>query len=178
MNNLETLLQTVDKISISMEERVKIREEILGFLGLERLLSNTIEEIAELINILSKNVMTAHCNFLHAAEEVVDVMSMTTIIKQTGIVAIDHQIEEPFTKSVSIELMEWIDHLSRAQQYISKYIRYRKHAMDKIETALFLLDMTTAQVIERYHISLSLIKKIETLKYKRLKDKLKENNIR
>ena len=178
MNNLETLLQTVDKISISMEERAKIREEILESFGLERLLSSTIEEIAELINILSKNVMTVHCDFLHTAEEVADVMLMTTIIKQTGIVAIDHHIEEPSTKLVSIELMEWIDCLSRAQQYISKYIRFRKYAMDKIETALFLLDTTTTQVIERYHISMSLIKKIETLKYKRWKDKLKESNIR
>lgn len=176
MNNLQSLMKTVDNINISKKERRYLLQDAIRILGTERQLEMVIEEIAELINVLSLNILDGF-DYLHTVEEVTDVIIS---MKKVAIIA-DTQIPKNNELDIGKKKMKvftWYAQLSKAQQYISKYIRNGCVARDKLITALHLMESSIDGIIEFCNIHKKDIAKVETLKYKRLQDKIKNKELK
>ena len=177
MNNLETLMETADDIKISKKEKKYIMQETVRILGLSKELTNAIEEISELINVLSSNILGEY-NKLNTAEEVVDVIISIRLIElATGIYPSNTEMESEFD-GTKIKTFEYFYKLSKAQQYISKYIRYGSLAKNRLSNALFLMQETVEDIITSFSLNDDILNKIELLKYKRIQDKIKYNNLK
>lgn len=176
MTNLVSLLKNVDDIKISKKERKYLLQEANRTLGNERQLTIAIEEIAELINVLSLDIIDEF-DYLHTVEEVVDVLIAMRTIELIEGIQLPKKTELDVGKK-KMKVLTYYSQLSKAQQYISKYIRHGVIAKDKLVQALGLLDSSTKGIIAMCNIKKKDIINIETLKYKRLQDRLKSKELK
>lgn len=177
VNNLEELLETTaDTIHFTKEELQDFDRSVVRILGVDRIINNTIEEIAELINVVSKNIID-HFDRIHTMEEINDVVMMTSFIQLATEVEPAKSAPDTYDESGMV-FMKYFYKLSMAQQYLSKYIRYKSYAEEKLAIALFLLRDVAEELSSVLNISKSEMSKIEVLKYKRIQDKIKSNELR
>lgn len=169
-------MKTADEIHISKKEKKYLAQEAIDILGAERQLTLCIEEIAELMNVLSTNILEGF-NYMHTAEEVTDVLIAMKSIAMIAGVPVPKNNELNIGKK-KMKIFTWYSQLSKAQQYISKYIRHGSLAKDKIITALNLLESATHGIIEFCGIHKRDISKIEALKFKRLKDRIRNKELK
>lgn len=169
-------MKTAEKINISKKERKYLLQSSINILGVERQLEMAIEEIAELINVLSLNIL-GQFDYIHTAEEIVDVMISTKKISLIVNTPIPRNLELDVGKQ-KMKLFTWYSQLSKAQQYISKYIRNGCVAKEKLILAMNLMESSTTGIIKFCNISKKDISRIETLKYKRLYDKIRNRELK
>lgn len=175
MNNLAHHLKSVDEIHISKKERKYLLREAINTAGERTQLIIANEEISELMNVLSDNILHEF-DYLHTAEEVTDVLiSMKMIAMIADVQLPKNSTRIPMAKQ-KLKIFSWYSNLTKAQQYISKYMRHGSVSKDKLVLALHILDDMTYEIIEFCKISKKDIAKIETLKMKRLQDRLRHRD--
>lgn len=159
-----------------LKERRYLLQEACRTLGNERQLEICIEEIAELINVLMLDIIDEF-DYIHTTEEVVDVIISMKMIELIGGIQLPKKMELDVVKK-KMKLFTLISQLSKAQQNISKYIRHGVIAKDKLIQALSLMDSSVKSIIEMCNIKKKDIAKIETLKFKRLQDRVRSKELK
>lgn len=168
----------MDRIKELLKEKVptygrKIQKHLIegacDELGDQTYLTICMEEIAELLELVGENKL-GKLDYYHTAEEITDVIISSEIIMVIcNIRNKDISKAHKFKKNVE---MTAVTNLSRAQQNISKYIRWHNAGFDKIEQAVELMNDTVASLIDFYKIKKKDIAKIRNLKFQRLEERI------
>lgn len=176
MNNLKELFKNSDKLSFSEKEKTHLIYEGIRNAGATIDLIICLEEYSELINVLASNLLLQF-DYLHTLEEVEDVrLTSRYIIAICGIK--QHELENdltvhPYKKQDHGEIIDFIRHLSKYQQNLTKYLRRYSNSRMNLITTINHSNRTLDDIIEFYHIDRNDLEKMENLKFKRLQDKLK-----
>lgn len=170
-------MKTADEINISKKEKRYLLQRAIETLGEEKQLVIGMEEISELINVMSTNILEGF-NYIHTAEEVADVRIHMKVLAIIGDIPLPKSNKELNIGKKKMKLFTWYAQLSKAQQYISKYIRNGALSKDKLVVALQLIDSATTDIIAFCGIHKRDISKIENLKYKRLQDRLRNTSVK
>lgn len=176
MNNLASLIKTADDIHISKKERKYLLQEAIRTLGTERQLEIAVEEIAELINVISSNILDGF-DYMHTAEEITDVLIAMRAVAIIANAPVPKNKELDIGKK-KMKVFGWYAQLSKAQQYITKYIRHGAVSRDKLLLAMNLMESATCSIIEFCDIQKKDISRIEALKYKRLQDRIRNKEVK
>ena len=169
MDNIKELMKEKVK-HYGKKERKRLIEEAADALGETKYLVICMEELSELANVISSNVIDKF-DYYHTAEEITDVIIVRDILyvvcnvepKDVG------KSKNLKPKKVSIESLK---NLSQAIQNISKYIRYNKNGYDKIVEAIELIDETIPALVKLFKIKEKDLVKIRNLKHRRLEERL------
>lgn len=173
MNNIKELIKTADEIKITKKEKTKSIQTALDTLGKSTYLMLVMEEIGELIEVVSDN-MLGKASYYHTAEEITDALISTeilTVIYNIKDKKID-KVKKSHAKRKKSVLFQSIKDLSKAQQDISKTVRAKDADTVKIIHAINLINETCENLIHIFKIKKKDIAKIEKLKFKRLKDRI------
>lgn len=178
MNNIKELMKTVDNKKYTKKEKKKIINRCRKVLGDSVYLSICMEEIAELINVISDSI-DGNMDYIHITEELVDTMYAKDIL--INICNIPHNKINKIKKRKEIKksvAVTTIRDLSKAQQNISKYARHKNDGYDKVVSAVNIMNEAIINVQSLYRIKKSDISKIETLKYMRNEERLANGTLK
>lgn len=178
MNNLDELMKQDIKEKLSKREIRKIIDNGVKILGKEKYLVICMEEISELIDVISENV-TKKKDYIHTTEELVDVMICVNIIKsiydikncKLDKVNKDRKIKKKNVVFTSIKV------LAKSQQILSKCIRGRSSADGKIVDVVNSLNVTLYDLKKLFKIKEKDIDKMMYIKINRLNDRIKSNTL-
>ena len=177
MNNIKELMKTANKYKYTKKQKKEILSCSYMEMGETRYLIICMEEIAELIDVASESI-NSKCDYIHLAEEIVDVMISIEImkvifgIKDSELTKIDKKKSKKNSRLISS-----IQNLSKAQQNISKYLRYGEEAESKIIPALNMMNESVYYISDIFKIKNKDIDKIQNLKYKRLEERIKSGSL-
>ena len=172
MDNLDKLLKSkdTDKILYSKKEKRTLREKSLGTLGVQYQLVICMEEIAELIDVISSNINDKF-DYIHTAEELVDVKICTDYIMQIYGIK-ESERKKSKRKITKKTYMLSVGDLSKAQMKISKLIRYKDGAEDNLIDIIEYMLNSVEELTTLFKIKRKDANKIENLKYARLEQRL------
>ena len=174
MNNIKELMKNMGNLKYGKKRKREINRDVFKALGRDRCLVICMEEIGELIDVISLNVYDK-VDYIHTAEELSDVLvwinAMTVMYKIK-----DKDLEKVNKKKRNVSIFTCISELAKSQQMISKNIRGKDDGK-KIVIAVNMLNQTVEDLINIYKIKKKDITKIEALKYQRLEERLKNKTI-
>lgn len=173
MNNIPQLMKKVSNIKYTKKEKKELIEQALKIMGDTKYLVICMEEISELIEVISDNINNK-IDYIHTAEEIVDVKICIEIMKQIFYIS-DSKLEKVNKKKLKKNksvVFTSLTTLSKAQQNISKCIRNKNGSDDKIISTLNNLNETVCQLILLFKIKEKDLSKIELLKYNRLEERI------
>lgn len=172
MDNLDKLLKSkeYDKIMYSKKQKKALREKSLNALGINYQLVICMEEIAELIDVVSSNI-NEKVDYVHTAEELVDVKICADYIMHI------YDMKEPSIKHGKRKnnkktYLGSIGNLSHAQMKISKLIRYKNGAENYLYDIVENMLNSVEELATLFKIKKKDLNKIENLKYARLEQRL------
>lgn len=172
MKNLEKLMKKEQK-KYSKKEIQKILAKSVDHSGIVHILVMSMEEISELIEVITMN--TRKSNYLHTAEEIVDVKIMVEYMKIIfSIKEDDMKYKEKKKKGTPVD---YITTLCNCQKDISKFLR-RSNMRKRCEKTIPVLNYVTEDLIGYYKIKKKDLEKIEAIKMARLEDCLLHNKLR
>lgn len=174
MNNIKELMKNMGNLKYGKKRKKEINRDVSKALGKNGYLVICMEEIGELIDVISLNVYD-EIDYIHTAEELSDVLVCINAIK------VMYRIKDKDLKSVNkkkrkVSIFSCISNLAKSQQMISKNIRGKDNGQ-KIIPTIDLLNQTVEDLINLYKIKKKDIEKIEALKYQRLEERLKNKTI-
>lgn len=170
MNNLKEYMKG-DVPSYSKKQERELIMGALNMLGEDKYLTICIEELSELNEVITSNTLSK-VNYIHTAEEIVDVMISTNIIKLVcGVSNSQLKKKSPKIKKKNV-LMTSVHNIAKSQQNVSKYIRWKKDGYDKVIDALNLLNETIPILIDFFKIKKKDLEKMRNIKLKRLEERL------
>lgn len=174
MNNIKELMKNMGNLKYGKKRKREINRDVSKALGRDRYLVICMEEIGELIDVISLNVYDK-VDYIHTAEELSDVLvcinAMTVMYKIK-----DKDLEKVNKKKRNVSIFACISELAKSQQMISKNIRGKDDGK-KIVIAVNMLNQTVEDLINIYKIKKKDITKIEALKYQRLEERLKNKTV-
>lgn len=179
MENLKELMKTTNKLKFTRTHKKMLIASAYETLGYETYLSICMEEMAELIEVVSDNI-SDKVDYIHTAEEIVDVMISIEIIKVIFGIKDNEldKIDKKKVKSKNKVIFKSIATLSKSQQIISKNIRGKNDADAKIIPMLNNLNETLYDIISLFKIKRKDLDKIELLKFDRLNTRLMNGTLR
>lgn len=170
MTITKEIMKDAEKINYSRKRQKELIEKQLKLIGSDRYLSLCMEEIAELNNVITNNILYDP-DYIHTVEEIVDVLICVDVIKIVSMCK-DKSIKKNKHENriMKDEKLYSIHILSNAQFNISKYIRYNN--LDRAASAISYMLEATSILIDYYRIKNKDIDRIRNLKFKRLEDRL------
>ena len=173
MNNIKELMKE-DIRSYSKKERKKLIEIEESILGETRCLTIVMEELAELNEVISSNTLNK-VDYIHTAEEIADVIICAEIVQSVCGVA-PKELTKP-SKIKKHVLIASVRNISKAQQDISKYIRYHKDSYNKVIEAVNLINDTIPALISLFKIKKKDVSKIVNIKVKRREERIENGTL-
>lgn len=171
MTNLKEAMKSPE-VKYSKKKRVSLINDTCKILGYERYLMICMEEMAELSEVISQNIINK-TDYLHTAEEIADVYNSIMIIQVIcGIKSSKLEKVDNKKRPKKSAIFNTLSCLSKAQQHVSKYVRNTKNADERIVLALNLMNRACADAISVFKIKRKDIEKLENIKYKRLEERL------
>ena len=175
MHNLKELMKNMGNLKYGKKRKKEINRDVANAIGHEKYLVICMEEIGELIDVVSLNVYD-NVDYIHTAEELADVLVCIDAMKTMNRIK-DKDLDKVCKKQKKkVSIFECISNLAKSQQAISKNIRGKDNGSKFIPT-INLLNETIENLIFIYKIKKKDIEKIEALKYKRLEDRIKNKTI-
>lgn len=119
----------------SKKQRQSIVDDAVEILGTEKMLVLCIEEISELIDVISSN-MSSKVNYLHTVEEMADVQFSLMYMKNVCNID-DNDIKKPNKKKKpgKGKIFPIISSLCNGQMALSKYMRGKKDGYERVVEA-------------------------------------------
>lgn len=178
MNNIPELLKTTKLKKYSKGEKMKLLRTSLKMRGRDIILMMCMEEISELIEVISNNISNG-VNYIHTAEEIVDVHIMIEYIK------IICKVKQSDLSKIKIDrkkqsrsiVISSIKTLSKCNQLISKIGRRKEGANDKAALLISNIESTLRELKRIFKIRKKDIEKIELLKYHRLEKRIENKSV-
>ena len=174
MKNLKEAMKNIHKITYTQNDIDDNISRSILYSGNTHCLVITIEEIGELINVISENVVEK-TDYLHTVEEITDVILSLEYCKQIAHIK-DFELETEITISVKKHrMMTYIKILSETQQSITKFIRRATKSRQRLIQSMIKIYSIIDELIEFYSIDLIDIEKMKQLKINRMRDRLDNN---
>ena len=173
MDNLKELMKK-DYHKYTKRERkngIRAAAEILGY---DKYLVIAMEEMAELSEVITSNALTK-VDYIHTAEEIADVMIAAEIIQCICDIP-TKELKKPNRIKKHV-LITSVRNLSKAQQNISKYIRWHKNGYSKAVEALNLINNTIPGLMSLFKIKKKDISKIMDIKAERLRQRMENGTL-
>ena len=183
----KSLLKSAKGLKYTVKDRKNLINKAYRHLGLTYLVA-AIEEIGELIDVISSTCMDMKLNYIHMAEEINDVYYAVSIIKtvfdikekdiktknfKKGIDKIKSiNSKSSYNKHYAKTMMEYINTLSLDSKVICKYLRGKDINKEDIIKLINDLNQINYNLVEAFDIKKSDLNRIALLKYKRLEDRL------
>ena len=168
MDGIKDLLK--DKVpTYSKKQQQRLIEEACDEIGEHTYLTICMEEIAELMEVIGDNKINK-LDYYHTAEEITDVIISSEIIMVVCNIQ-EKEIGKTHKYKKNVDMTS-VRNLSKAQQNISKYIRWHNSGFDKVIQAVELMNDTVASLIDHYHIKKKDVAKLRNIKFRRLEERL------
>ncbi len=171
MKNLKKMMMTVNKITYTQKDLDDAIAESIYTIGYTKTLIVAIEELGELINVISDNTENK-LDYIHTVEELTDVIITLEYCKQAA-----HMKPDELAKTYKIpenrhKIMYYINVLSRTQQSITKFIRHATRSRQSLIQSVIITYAVIDDIISFYNIDKRDIEKMKQLKINRLRDRL------
>lgn len=172
MKNLDELMKHADKLKYTKKQKKELIEQVYSVLGETTYLTICNEEMSELIEVTTEAINNK-VDYIHMAEELVDVEICTNVLKVLFNIK-DSELEKVDKKKKKKKsvIINSIMILTKSQQNISKIIREKDGARDKIKSTIENMNEATVILQDIFKIKRKDMDKIEALKYKRLEDRI------
>jgi hypothetical protein len=179
MDNLEKLMKDKNLPKYTKKKKRELLARSIDDAGKTHILIMAMEEISELIEVLATNASASKINYVHTAEEIVDVKIMIEYMKIIFSVK-DSDIKDVKTKKPSKKnpIFNSIASLTLYQQMISKYLRRRDYAFKRCAKMIPEMNVSICEIISLFKIKKKDMDKIESLKYQRIEERLKLGVVR
>ena len=173
MENLEKLIKEKNLPKYTKKKKKELLTASIDDAGKTHILIMAMEEIAELIEVLARNASSNKINYIHTVEEIVDVRVMIEYMKIIFDVK-DSDIKDKVKKNNKKNgIFSSISSLSLSQQIISKYLRRRDYAYKRCIKMIPELNNTVNDIISIFKVKKKDMEKIESIKYRRIEERLK-----
>ena len=178
MENIEKEVQSVGNLKYTKKQKMELLSNSIYTAGTSIILVMAMEEVSELIQIVTDN-QTGKLDYWHSLEEVVDVSIMyeyMKIIFSVGEKEIKKTKRKKSKKKDAL-LLEYIHLLAVVQQDISKYIRRKNHSEQRCIEAMSIMKECVDFFTEYYKLKKSDMQAVEFLKLQRLEERLLHGTI-
>ena len=162
-----------DHKKFTKKEMKTILTKSINQSGIIHILVMSMEEISELIDVIAKN--SKKVNYIHTAEEIVDVLIMAEYMKI--IFSVKEEDMKYKGKKKKLSQMDYIINLCSCQKDISKFLR-RNNMRKRCERSIPLLEYMANDIAKYYNIKKKDLDKIRSIKLERVMDRLMNNDIR
>lgn len=180
MTNLEERFKDPVQHKYTIKQKTAINKSAIRILGRDKCLYTTIEEMAELINIISINTLDKF-DYLHTLEETVDVyMAMHFIrdcchITKINISDYTNRKKGLYDKiNPKKRIFSYLKILSQCQQDVTKYLRGGTNSDIKLIETVIMLDIVTTDIRNFYHLKEEDFDHMLNIKYSRIDDKIRK----
>lgn len=177
MNNVEDVMKKSGKLKYSSSEKKKILKKVYYELGEKTMLVICMEEISELIDVVSENCYKKP-DYIHTAEELADVYIALDMLKLIFEFK-DKNFKKPKKKKKikKSHVFESLSDLANAQRSISKFIRWGRRAIDQVEESANDVYSVLYDLTKLFDIKNNDIEKIINIKYKRFEDRIEKGEL-
>lgn len=163
-----------NKYKYTNRQKNAIIEDSIRMLGEEKVLIISTEEVSELIDAISVS-MSNKVDYFHILEEIVDVRYCMSCIKTIFNIN-DKSIKLPKKVNKS-KIFPIISSLSKVQKAISKYLRGKNDAYDKLISAYNDLNSNIMAIQKFFGIKSKDIEKMVNIKYHRMEGRIIYNDV-
>ena len=178
MDNIKGMMKHAKKLHYSKKDKKRLIQRSLEQIGASEYTVICMEEMAELNDVIIENT-TSKFDYIHTAEEIVDVMFCIEVLKVIFDVKEKDikKIKKRDNKGKKKVVLKSIQTLSQSQQVLSKTIRHRnrdkKKLLEKIIPVINDLNQITSELCTLYKIRTKDLDAIESLKLWRLEKRIK-----
>lgn len=180
MNKIKKKLKS-KRIKVTRENKNKYINSFNRKLGDDKSLISCIEEISELLEVLTERSKVKEIDRLHLIEELADVIFSMKLMQNIYNVSkndLNKVKREVNLKKKKVVLNEIISNLCKSLRILSKLLRDKTDSKKKILLMINNVNKSITKTICLFKIDMNDIRKIEGHKYRRLENRLNEERIK